>query len=281
MQTEMQVEDYLEIKIRQADKDQSHRAQEQMKVAGMALEERMARYRQDVERGFKEEFEAQIAKFKEMELASLKIEERTKYQHDLAEARLEFEQKLAEARKGASAALDEERARLKEREKEMEQGNIELRQQILEQSNRAIMKETHLRNEADLQVKELQMEKDALSRRYEEAQAHLADFQNFKERYSNKMQEAMAQYKIDINREHAGVLSAVEIDKARIEAERVTIREREANVEKMMSQISASRQEAHEAREQVKELQKLLAGSKLEAEEAKQNIRELQLKART
>jgi hypothetical protein len=80
------------------------------------------------------------------------------------------------------------------------------------------MAETHLRNEAELNAKALAMEKESLQRRYDDSQLQIIELQSFKERYTSKMQDAMSQYKIDLNREHASILSNAEVERAKVES---------------------------------------------------------------
>jgi hypothetical protein len=95
---------------------------------------------------------------------------------------------------------------------------LELRQKLLEESNRKVLMESQLRSETEIAVKSLQMQLETLQRRYNDSLEQIAELNGFKDRYSTKMQEAIAQYKIDLNREHANILSSAEVDKARIES---------------------------------------------------------------
>ena len=100
----------------------------------------------------------------------------------------------------------------------MEKNNLELRQRLLEENNRAILIETQYRNEAELAAKSLTMEKENLQARYNEALSQINELKSFKERFTAKMQDEMAQYKINLNKEHASILSNAEIERAKNES---------------------------------------------------------------
>lgn len=99
----------------------------------------------------------------------------------------------------------------------MEKQNLQLQKQILDDSNKAVMNEAKLRNDAELQVKQISLERDQLNRRVEEVQEQLKSLSEFKDKYIKQMEEEMAEYKIQMNKDYSSMLSKVEIEKAKVE----------------------------------------------------------------
>ncbi|KAJ3194218.1 hypothetical protein HK101_003241 [Irineochytrium annulatum] len=244
VQTEMDDEELLEIQIRRFDNEHTSQNRESNRSMAKAIEQRMTKYQQELDLRLKNELDEQV--FKEVELAHMKMEERQNYIAELAHVRGDYETKMLEQRERLAQSQELQAQKLVEREKELERSNLELRQRLLEESNRSIMMEKNLRSEAELGVKTLEMERDSLKRRLDEARHEVSELNAFKDRYTMKMQEAMAQYKIDLNVEHANILQHAELEKARVETDRVVLQERAKAVEHMMEQVKASQNEFEE-----------------------------------
>ncbi|KAI9206594.1 uncharacterized protein BJ171DRAFT_15187 [Polychytrium aggregatum] len=207
----------------------------------------------------KQDVQDQVSKFKEVELAKMRLEEKARYQQDAANLRAELERANLEKTQSILKWEEDEKKRVEAREKEVERQNIELRQRLLEESNRVIFTEQKIRNEAEMEARAMKLDYESLNRRYEQAMEHVKDLQEFKERYTLKMQETMAQYKVELNQEHAEQLSSVKIEKTKIEAEWEILKERQKAVDYIMKQVTASQEELDGLRESYKQAKQDLA----------------------
>ena len=156
-----------------------------------------------------------------------------------------------------------------------------MRQKILDEGNRLALKESSLRNEIELKSKELLMERDLLARRYKDAEKKIDELSEFKEKYSRQMQEGMAQYKIDLNREHASLLASVEVEKTKLEGERAMLNERAAVTEQMLNNVKHSQRDIETTRENLREAQTLLSEATKERDSLQIHVKELQLQLLT
>ncbi|KAJ3032160.1 oxidative DNA demethylase [Rhizophlyctis rosea] len=299
MQTDVEFEDLLEVKIRQSDKDIAQRKHEQHKLSAAIMEERLSKYQRELEVRYKSEMEDQLARFKDIELAKMRIDERTRHQSEIGKLKLEYDEKCTRISDQKTTWLEEERHRLNLREKvtiavlvnrlhhpliqlqEMEKTTLALRQQLLEQSNRLIISEQTLKNEAELAAKEITLEKESLQRRYEDALRQISELNMFKERYTEKMNSAMAQYKIDLNREHANLLSNVEIEKNRLEAERTLLQHRKAAIDQLETETKAAQSDIHSIKMQLREARSQAAAAERARDEALSAKKELELQVYT
>ncbi|KAJ3182738.1 oxidative DNA demethylase [Geranomyces variabilis] len=251
-QTDMELEDVIEHRVRETDRHLGERAHEQGRIHALALEERMLRYQRDVETRVQREMEQRFTDFRSVELAQMRVEERRRHTHELELLKAEHAAKSHELQELALRAGETERMRLAEREKAMDTHNLELRQRLLEENNRAVMREATLRAEAELISQQTRLERDAVQRQYEEAAGQLTQLRNLKEKYSEKLQEAMAMYKIDINKEYQALISQVEIEKAKVETERAQLQNR-------MAVADDARVKLRSASEEIERLKRALA----------------------
>ena len=156
--------------------------------------------------------------------------------------------------------------------------NMEMRQRLLDEGNRIAFKEATLRNNIELESKEIVMERDLLSRKYKEAEERIRQLTEFKEKYALQMQENMAQYKIDLNREHASLLSSVEIERTKLQGEKALLSERASVTEQMMNNVKQSQMDIDNTRNNLREAQKQLQIAIKERDDAQLHVKELQLK---
>ena len=207
----------LDLKLKQLDLAFDSKRIETDKLSSSDVEDRLIHYQKKLELKMKMEMDQQLTRYKEFELAQVRLDERKSFQSETTRLKMDYEKKIQEMQSSMIFLEEREAKRWACREQEMEIANIEMRQKILDETNRLNLKEASLRHEVELQMKELQMERDILERKYKEAEQRIHELTDFKEKYSRQMQETMAQYKIDLNREHAGLISSVEVEKTRLE----------------------------------------------------------------
>ncbi|TPX45249.1 hypothetical protein SeMB42_g02048 [Synchytrium endobioticum] len=277
VQTDPSPVELFDWTARNADREFMKRSNDMAHSHVLVLEERMLRYQQEVDSRMKQDLEEQLKRFKETEMVHMRVQERKRYQEDLAQARAEFERIDLERRSKTLEWEQQERHRLEEREKELERQNMDLRQRLLSESNRVVLAEAAHRNEAELSARELRNEKEALQRRHEEALAQISELQKFKDRYAEKMQDAIAQHKIDLNREHANVLSSVEIEKTKLEAERALLAERARQVDSAAQQVAAAQAEVEGVQNALRQAREKLAEERKERDNANAMLKELQI----
>ncbi|KAJ3241466.1 oxidative DNA demethylase [Chytriomyces hyalinus] len=276
-QTELDETETVETELRRL--DNTFLSSSKLSNRGLlnAMESRVSKFQQELELRMENELEAQLSRFKDVELAKMRIEERSKYANEVAHVRGEYELKLVEQRERIMETEEGQRKWIEEREKDLEAANLELRQRILEESNRSVLLESQLRSEAQLSVKSLTMENATLRQKLQDSKQHMEELESFKERYATKTQEAIAQYKIDLNREHAELISNVQVEKAKIESEKAILVERSRVAERMMEQVEESRSEMEDLRNQLKTLRTLLHEANREKEDAIFKARDLKL----
>ncbi|KAJ3146052.1 oxidative DNA demethylase [Geranomyces michiganensis] len=277
-QTDMALEDVIEHRVRETDRHLGERAHEQGRLHALALEERMLRYQRDVEARVQREMEQRFTDFRSVELAQMRVEERCRHAHDLELLKAEHAAKSHELQELALRAGETERLRLAEREKAMETHNLDLRQRLLEENNRAVMREATLRAEAELVAQQTRLERDAVQRQYEEAARQLDQLRNLKEKYSEKLQEAMAMYKIDTNKEYQALVSRVEVEKTKVEAERAQLQDRMAVADDWRVKLRSAVEENERLRKALADANARTAETVEQKTEAERQVKDLKEK---
>ncbi|KAH6570302.1 hypothetical protein BASA60_007791 [Batrachochytrium salamandrivorans] len=281
MQTNTDLEDILSAKIDQVEKSLLQGRKESGQLHFRVIEDRLFQYQKQLESQMQQDIKDQLQKFRELELAQMRIDERNNYKAMLSRQKSDFEQKLLENQEGHIITLENERKRIAEQEQSYNGQNLLLRQRLLDESNRTMMKEAQLRNEAELHTKEIQLERDMLQRRVEEVQLQLTELQSFKERYTQKLESSIAQYKIDLNKEHTTIMSGLRVDRVRIDAELLQLKERAIVVEKMHAAVHCVETERDSLKLEIKNIHNTMESLAREKDDAILQAKELQLELLT
>jgi myosin heavy subunit len=280
-QTNVEIDDLLHIKLRGIDQTVRFQAQEHDKRQLLLLEDRLRSVQHELEDRFQKQLEEQIASYKQVELARMKLEEKKQYQVELTRQQRMFEERLLEEEAKHLNSIETERSSLKERERELERNYLKLKQEMLDESHNSLFKEKQLRHETELLARQMEMERNQLQNRMQDVQKQVDSLSQFKEKYAQKMEESMAQYKIDLNKEYSSMLSSVEIEKTKLDAERMMLNERQAAVEKMLAKIHETEAESARYRLEVQDLQQRLEELNKQKEEISLQSKEYQLQLLT
>ncbi|KAI9340243.1 hypothetical protein BDR26DRAFT_861526 [Obelidium mucronatum] len=241
------------------------------------IESRIQEFQSQLLLRLESEQATQLAQFKSIDLAHMRIEERAKYQSELTHLKNEYELRILAEKSKTTDAEETNRKWIQQREQELEKLNLELRQKLLEESHARVMMESQVRAEAEIQVKKLGMENQVLKSKLEEAKVAISGLEGFKERYATQTQEALADFKIGLNKEHAGLLANVEVEKAKMESEKAILAERTKALERRKHELENSEQELDSLREQLRTVKTMLRDTQQERDEALFLTRDLKL----
>ncbi|KAI8825964.1 uncharacterized protein EV422DRAFT_600759 [Fimicolochytrium jonesii] len=252
-QTDHSPLDTLEYRLKDADKHAEMKSQHQTKLHTLALEERMLRYQQDLDARTNREMEQRLTEFRGVELVQMRMEERKRYEAEIKTLQAGFERQKAELQERVFVAVEEERMRMAEREKQITEQNTALRQRLLEESNIAVMKETTLRTQADLAAQQVRLERDALQRRCDEAQREVESLRGLRVVF----EERVKGYGKHSSEEHHQNSTTIEIERARLDADRRHLQEK---LDQHNREMIHARTDAEDARKQLAEARELIRG---------------------
>ncbi|KAJ3268859.1 oxidative DNA demethylase [Terramyces sp. JEL0728] len=281
VQTNVEIDDILNIKLRDIDHSLRHRKGQYERIQVAQLEERIYTCQRELEEQSAKQLEQQIANFKQVELVKMKLEEKKALQIALDRLKSENEQKMLELETKCMNDLQLERTRMAEREREMDKQNMVLRQKILDESNIKILKESQLRNEVELSAKQVVLERDQLKHRMEDIQQQMKQLAEYKEKYTKQMEETMTEYKVNLTKEYSTLLSTVEVERAKLKGEQLMVDQKEATVDKMLSKIHKTEQDLSETKIELQDVLARLDEAKKAKEDALYQVKDLQLQLLT
>ena len=151
----------LEYKLKQIDEQYTNQNLNS-KANNILFEERFIKYKRDYESKMKEQYAADIQRFKDTEFSNIRLEESSKSRAKMVETRNELERQYSEKLQTLKNREQEFNQLIKNRERQIEQQAFELRQNTLKNLESAKLREEDLRRREELDEKKLRMEKDQL-----------------------------------------------------------------------------------------------------------------------
>lgn len=218
----------------------------------------------------------QLAEFKQVELCKALIEHDIAQQDALNREKAKYDKAALELKKAHLEQLDAEQARLSKREAELELLNGELRQKLYAESNRVVMQEQSLRNAAELSTKQNQLEALALERRFAELNKHTKGLEEFKEKYTSLMQDQMTNYKVELNKEYAAKFTSLELDRTRLQGDRLVLAEKAKVCENSISALRSKDEEIIMLQANIKELTTSNNSLRQDRNERQQAVKQLE-----
>ncbi|XP_006815325.1 centriole and centriolar satellite protein OFD1-like [Saccoglossus kowalevskii] len=197
---------------------------------GGSLEERLMSHRRQIEAQARTDVNAEILRFKENDLARVKLEEREKARKEIEQSRKEMERTY----QIKSDALGErERHSLERLQKEreiMEKETFIQRQKVLEELDSLRVREATVRREADLNAKAVKIEEDRRRAIEDNLRKREAAVARIEETYEHQLTEKMASYDLEQKSKYITRLQSLEISEARNKEETRLLAEERARV---------------------------------------------------
>jgi len=151
------------------------------------LEERMVKYKKEMDVKMKAEIAAEISRIRNTELSSIKLEEAAKCRIKMQECRNELEQlyndKLQKLKKKEQDILQQ----CRQKEKEVEKMEYEHRQIMVKDMDSLEAREHDVKREVEVRSKELEQEKNKLKKLQAEYKAKLANLERDRSRFNEEV----------------------------------------------------------------------------------------------
>ena len=179
----------LDQKLKQIDNEYMNSRMSERLLPFRELEERMVKYKREVDARMRADLAAEIARIREIEMSSVRLEEASKYRVKMQEYRNELEQVHQEkiSRLKQREAEITERCKLKERE--VENASFEHRQKVLQDMELLQIKEQEIKKNLEVQLKAVEMEKTSILRMKEDLETKLKDIDRLKAKVDERIHE--------------------------------------------------------------------------------------------
>eukprot|EP00826_Nyctotherus_ovalis_P063078 TRINITY_DN9215_c0_g2_i1.p1 TRINITY_DN9215_c0_g2~~TRINITY_DN9215_c0_g2_i1.p1 ORF type:complete len:272 (+),score=59.10 TRINITY_DN9215_c0_g2_i1:346-1161(+) len=158
------------------------------------LEERMLKYKRDVDEKMRINLAAEVSRVKESEVAAVRLEEASKHRAKMEEYRIELERihsdKLSTLRRKELEFQDA----FKARECELEAASNEHKGKMLKHMERIKIMEQELKQKAELSLKETRVEANRLKELQVEYEQKIKDVDSLKKKLDEQIHDKMEEY---------------------------------------------------------------------------------------
>ena len=214
------------------------------------LEERMLKYKKELEAKYANDLESEIRRLKDFEMSKLRIEEAQKYRQKIQEYRDELEvlqsDKLRELKLRESEAWE----RIKNRERDLDKQAFEQRQKMITNEEVLRSRENEMKKTLEVELHMVKTERDSLSKSQRDCELKLKDLEMHRIKMDKEHIEAIERYKSDLQRNfsdqdfeiHRRKLQ-VEEDEARIKLDRDRIAQIQSNNQTLNQELTAIKAE--------------------------------------
>ncbi len=184
----------LDQKLKQIDAEyMSSRVSERLQPF-KELEERMVKYKREVDAKMREDLAAEIARIREIEMSSVRLEEASKYRVKMQEYRNELEQVHQEKISRLKQREAEITERCKTKGREVESASFDHRQKVLKDMEMLQIKEQEIKKGLEVQLKGLQLDKANVERIKADLEAKVKDLDRVKAKCDERIQEEVESY---------------------------------------------------------------------------------------
>eukprot|EP00899_Mesostigma_viride_P026478 jgi/Mesvir1/7014/Mv09146-RA.1 len=214
------------------------------------LEERMVKYRKECDDRAREEIAVQVARVRQFEVGSVKMEEAARYRRQLEEARADLEAIHADRLERLREREESHMLRLRQQEKAMEAAAFEHRQKIIAENEALRAMRHELDTRKDVQDKAHALMDERLSEREGRLKEREGELARLREHVLAQADEASRLRQRDLEADHRAAMQAVAADRETLKSDQARFRdERQALLAEVAEVREArSRHEATEAR---------------------------------
>lgn len=156
----------------------------------------MVQFERECEQRVKLDAEEQLAHWKETELARIRAEEQMHFHEELEKMRESYEREHKVRREQAVALEQKLKEKLQRKLSDIESGNYQERQKLLQEYEAFRHKEAHMKKEMELNERTMQLERERVQREIEAAHARVMDADRAKDQLAVKLREEMDRYQM-------------------------------------------------------------------------------------
>ena len=247
----------LDQKLRNIDYGLMERVQVERAMPFKTLEERMMKYKREVEAKYKADLEKEIARLRDFEVSKIKMEEAQKYREKLNKFSEEMETLHLQNVKELKSREHETVQRIKEKERQVEQAAYEHRQKVLKDEEMLRFKDAEVKKTMEMELILVKQERDKTQQLQKEYEQKLNEMSNIKLKLEKDMAEELQNFKSNHTRSfqdkdfevHRRVL-AVEEDENRVRMQQERLTESEKRNATILQEIGDLRKELDELRKE-------------------------------
>jgi hypothetical protein len=187
----------MEVELSHAEKIKKKHGKD---IAG--VDAKIMEYQKKYEQQAEKKFQVEMERFRDTQLANMRIDERENYQREISRIRSEYEEEYKKKVK----LLSEREAKLIERadeqDKKLEKDSYDHRQQILRELETVKLREAEMKNTHNIALKNVEIDSERLRVRMEQVRLREEAAKNTEERFEHRLQEHMLRTKMEIEEDN-------------------------------------------------------------------------------
>lgn len=256
----------LGSKLAQLDSEFDARAASLAAARAGGTESRIERIERECEARYEAKLESELTRIRETELVKARLEERDRYQLQLARATAEHE-RVVEARLADIARKEEDAdARIIRKEAEAEAARHALRQQILEKMDRASSLEAELKREAALNSRTNRMQTEALRSTEQQLEMRESALDGLREHYARETLTQVAAAKAEMLEQNAETAARLAAREQQLGEELAMVRQQQLIHERLSEDVVVGQREVARARAEMADISNKLGAQTAKAE---------------
>jgi len=185
----------LEQKLRNIDHGLMDRVASERAAPFKSLEERMVKYKREMDDKFKQDLDKEIARLREFEVSKIRMEEAMKYRKKMEEFTAEMQEVHLKNVRELKGRENETLNRIKEKERVLEQVAYEHRQKVLKDEEMLRFKEQDLVKTTEMELLVCKQERDKTAELAREYDRKISEMSELRVNLEKDMAEQLANYK--------------------------------------------------------------------------------------
>ena len=216
------------------------------------MQEKMLSYQRECQRRASEQVRADMARFKERELAALRLDSEDRLQEEVRKSRREFEAFYQERQKALQQRERNMMDGMKKRETELDATLYAQRQKILDELEAVKNRELQLRRQFETEERGVLGERERLRNLEQDLNLREMTLQNVNKLKDTEQSEVLTVKKVQLEREYDEKRKSIEIQEATLREERRSLSQLEGICSQQMKEASELRTQLYRLQEAVR-----------------------------
>lgn len=166
------------------------------------IEERMVKYQRECDERVRREVEAEVNRFKELELSQLRLQESAKYREKIDEFQNELDSIHQEKIKELKLREREVLTRVREKERQVESAAFEHRQKVIKDLEMLRMKESEMKKTVELELMAIKTERENCQAKIKDADLKHKELERLRIALERRTETEIEDFKKSWERDH-------------------------------------------------------------------------------
>lgn len=274
-QTDLNPQQVLELKLSAVDERNAELAREETE-----LQLRMKRVEADTRRRVREELELHYQKARDMELAQIRLEERRKFQADLAKLDAEYQARETERQRRVAEKEQFLLDKARKREQELDEQLRDSRQRLLKDLENVKHREKNLQRDIELATREAKLKEEHLQSKIDSLLLNVKDLEAFKRSFNSELEQQITKFKLDFERTHQLELTHMQTMQTKLAGEKDNLAQQRLHFDTQLMQLQSQVSRVSSLEEELRSANAELTVLRRQVEQRDKTIRELGINAR-